>query len=82
MERIYMGLYMYLEKAYNRTERDKMRKVLSMYEINDNLLRAIQSFYEESEARVRICREEGEWLSVKAASGNVVLYHHGCLTNL
>jgi len=37
-----------------------------MYGINGNLLRAIQSFYSESEARVSVCREDGEWFSVKA----------------
>ena len=57
--------YMDLEKAYDRIDRDAMWRVLRMYGINGNLLRAIQSLYAESEARVRVCREEGEWFGVK-----------------
>jgi len=58
--------YMDLEKAYDRVDRDAMWRVLGMYGINGDLLKAIQSLYAESEARVRVCREEGEWFSVKA----------------
>ena len=49
--------YMDLEKAYDRVDRDAMWKVLRMYGINGNLLSAIQSLYEESEAMVRVCRK-------------------------
>ena len=57
--------YMDLEKAYDRVDRDAMWKVLGMYGVNGNLLSAIQSLYEESEARVRVCRKESDWFSVK-----------------
>ena len=57
--------YMDLEKAYDRIDREAMWSVLSMYGINGDLLRAIQSLYAESEACVRVCREEGEWFGVK-----------------
>ena len=57
--------YKDLEKVYDRVDRDAMWKVLRMYGINGNLLSAIQSLYEESEAMVRVCRKEGDWFSVK-----------------
>ena len=56
--------YMDLEKAYDRVDREAMWRVLSMYGINGQLLKAVQSLYEKSEACVRVCREEGEWFEV------------------
>ena len=56
--------YMDLEKAYDRIDRDAMWRVLSMYGINGQLLKAVQSLYTGSEACVRVCREEGEWFEV------------------
>ena len=32
--------------------------------INGQLLKAVQSLYEKSEACVRVCREEGKWFEV------------------
>ena len=56
--------YMDLEKAYDRVDREAMWRVLGMYGINGQLLKAVQSLYENSEAYVRVCREEGEWFEV------------------
>ena len=56
--------YMDLEKAYDKVEREAMWRVLGMYGINGQLLKAAQSLYEKSEACVRVCREEGEWVEV------------------
>ena len=56
--------YMDLEKAHNRVDREAMWRVLGMYGINGQLLKAVQSLYEKSEACVRVCREEGEWFEV------------------
>ena len=53
-----------LEKAYDRVHREAMWRVLGMYGINGQLLKATQSLYEKSEACVRVCREEGEWFEV------------------
>ena len=39
-------------------------RVLGMCGINGQLLKAVQSLYEKSEAYVRICREDGEWFEV------------------
>ena len=56
--------YMDLEKDYDRVDREAMWRVLCMYGINGQLLKAVQSLYEKSEACVRVCREEGEWFEV------------------
>ena len=58
--------YVDLEKAYDRVDREAMWRVLGMYGINGQLLKAVQSLYEKSEACVRVCREEGEWFEVGA----------------
>ena len=50
-----------LEKAYDRVDRGAMWRVLGMYGINGQLLKAVQSMYEKGEACVRVYREEGEW---------------------
>ena len=39
--------YMDLEKAYDRVDREAMWRVLGMYGINGQLLKAVQSLYEE-----------------------------------
>ena len=57
--------YMDLEKAYDRIDRDAMWCVLGMYGVNGQLLRAVQSMYERSEACVRVCREESDWFQVR-----------------
>ena len=56
--------YMDLEKAYDRNDREAMWRVFGMYEINGQLLKAMQSLNEKSETCVRVCREEGEWFEV------------------
>ena len=56
--------YMDLEKAYDRVDREAMWRVLGMYGINGQLLKALQRLYEKNEANDRVCREEGEWLEV------------------
>ena len=56
--------YMDVEKAYDRIHRDAMWHILSMYGINGQLLKAVQSLYTGSEACVRVCSEEGKWYDV------------------
>ena len=56
--------YMELEKAYDKAVGGAMWRVLGMYRMNGQLLKAVQSLYEKSEACVRVCREESEWLEV------------------
>ena len=56
--------YMDLQKTYDRVVREAMWCVLGTYGTNGQLLKAVQSLYERSEACVRVCREEGEWFEV------------------
>ena len=55
---------MNLEKVYDRVDREAMWRVLGLYGIHGQLLKAMQSIFEKSEACVRVCREEGEWFEV------------------
>ena len=56
--------YMDLEKAYDRIDRDEMWRVSSMYGINEQLLKVVQSLYTGTETCVRVYREESEWFKV------------------
>ena len=42
--------YMDLQKAYDRVDREAMWLILGMYGRNGQLLKAVQSWYEKSEA--------------------------------
>ena len=56
--------YMDLEKTFDRIDKDAMWRVLGMYGVRGQLLKAVKSLYEKSEACVRVCREESEWFEV------------------
>ena len=60
-----------LEKLYDRVDREAMWHVLGMYGINGQLLKAVQSLYEKSEACVKVRREEGEWFEVGVSQTGV-----------
>ena len=49
--------YMDLEKAYDRIDRNAMWRVREMFGIDDNLLRAMKSFYNGSDACARVFRK-------------------------
>ena len=57
--------FMDLEKAYDRVDRAALWNVLRMYGVGGKLLRAIQSFYVDSRACVRVGDEVSDWFSVK-----------------
>ncbi|XP_069947548.1 RNA-directed DNA polymerase from mobile element jockey isoform X1 [Cherax quadricarinatus] len=57
--------FMDLEKVYDRVDRGAMWQMLQMYGIGGRLLKAVKSFYEDSEAQVRVCRKEGDYFPVK-----------------
>ena len=57
--------FMDLEKAYDKVDRCALWNVLRMYGVEGKLMKAVKSFYEGSEACVRIGRKEGEWFPVK-----------------
>ena len=52
--------FMYLEKAYDRVDRDAQWQVLQYYGVGSKLLKAVQSFYADSKACVRIGGEISE----------------------
>ena len=57
--------FMDLEKAYDRVDRDALWRVLRLYGVGGNLLKAVQSFYVGSRACVRVGSEVSEWFTVK-----------------
>ena len=69
---LYLSL-MDLEKAYDRVNRSAMWKVLEQYGVSGKLLQVVKSFYVESEACVRVCRQESDWFGVKVGR------HQGCV---
>ena len=65
--------FMDLEKAYDRIDRDAMWKILRIYGVGGRLLVAIQSFYVNSRACVRVGSSESDWFGV------VVGLRQGCV---
>ena len=61
---LYLG-FMDLDKAYGKLDREGLWEVLRIYGVSGKLVQAVKSFYEESEACVRVCREESEWFDVR-----------------
>ena len=53
-----------LEKAYDTIDRHGMWQMLRVYGVGGNLLRAVQSFYVDSTACVRVGYDVSEWLQV------------------
>jgi hypothetical protein len=54
-----------LEKAYDKVSRKGLWKVLEIYGVQGRLLQAVQSFYQDSKACVRVGEVNGEWFEVK-----------------
>ena len=67
-----VGAFMDLEKAYDRVDREALR----LYRVGENLLNAVQSFYVDSRACVRVGSETSEWFSVKVG------LRQGCIISL
>ena len=51
-KRFYVA-YLNLEKVHDRADKEAMWRVLGMYGINGQFLKAVQSLYEKSEACVK-----------------------------
>ena len=62
-----------LEKAYDTIDRQVMWQMLRVYGLGGKLLKAVQSFYTDSRACVRVGTDVSEWFPV-----NVGL-RHGCV---
>ena len=56
--------YMDLEKAYNTIDRHGMWQMLRVYGVGGKLLKAVQSFYIDSRACVRMGNDVSEWFPV------------------
>ena len=59
----FLGLYGPRE-AYDRVDRDTLWQVMQLYGAGGKLLKAVQSFYVDSRACVRIGNDVSEWFSV------------------
>ena len=57
-------VFMDLEKAYDKIDRNALWQGLRIYDVGGNLLRAVQSFYKESRACLRGEYGESEWFEV------------------
>ena len=53
-----------LEKAYDTIDRHGMWQVLRVYGVGGKLLKAVQSFYVESTACVRVGNDVSEWFPI------------------
>ena len=50
-----------LEKTYNIIDRQGMWLMLRVYRVGGKLLKAVQSFYVDSRAYVRVVNDSSEW---------------------
>ncbi|MBD5001258.1 hypothetical protein GUF49_06805, partial [Xanthomonas citri pv. citri] len=57
--------FMDLEKAYDKVDREALWRVLRLYGVGGKLLKAVQSFYVDSRACVRLGSEVSVWFTVK-----------------
>ena len=53
-----------LENAYDTIDRHGMRKMLRVYGVGVKLLKAVQSIYVDSRARVRVGMNVSDWFLV------------------
>ena len=56
--------FMYLEKAYDTIDWHCMWQMLRVYGVGGKLLKALQSFYVDSKACVRVGMDVSEWFPV------------------
>ena len=56
--------FMDLEKAYDTIDRHGMWQMLRVYGVGGKLLKAVQSFYADSRASVRVGNDVSEWFPV------------------
>ena len=56
--------FMDLEKAYDTIDRHGMWQMLRVYGVGGKLLKAVQSFYVDSRACVRVGNDVSEWFPV------------------
>jgi flavoprotein len=67
-----------IKKAYDRVDKIAMSEVLRMYGVEDKILSATKSMYEESMVCVRIGRKLGRKYKVDVGLYRDVCYPYGC----
>ena len=76
-EKYVFWAFMNLEKAYDTIDRHGIWQMLRVYGVGGKLLKAVQSFYVESMACVRMGNDVSEWFPVNVGLRQGCL--HGCL---
>ena len=66
---VYVG-FIYLEKAYDRVDREALWQVLTMYHIGGKLLSGIKSMCVDSSVCVRLKGRESEWFRIDRSKEN------------
>ena len=71
--------FMDLEKAYDAIYRHGMWQMLRVHRVGGKLLKAVQSFYVDSRACVRVENDVSEWFPVNIGlRQGCVVSMHGC----
>ena len=70
-----LACFVDLEKVYDRVPRDKLWKVLQDYGVDDQLLRAIKSFYCQPEVCVRVTGKQSKPFHVELNCKKGVFCH-------
>ena len=66
-------VFMDVEKAYDTIDRHGMWQILKVYGVGGRLLKAVQIFYVDSKACVRVGNDVSEWFPVDVG------LRHGCV---
>ena len=68
-DKVVYAAFVDLEKAYDSVSRSKLWVALKGYGVSGRLLAAVQSFYEEGWARVRVAGKESSQFQVRKGVG-------------
>ena len=58
-------VYVDLEKAYDRVDREMLWQVLESYGVSGRLGRAVRSLYDRCQARVRVLGQTSDWFGAE-----------------
>ena len=58
-------VYVDLEKAYDRVDREMLWQVLESYGVGGRLGRAVRSLYDRCQARVRVLGQTSDWFGAE-----------------
>ena len=68
-----------LENSYDTIDWHGMWQMLRVYRVGGKLLKAVQSFYIDSRACVRVGNDVSEWFPVNVVLRQGCVMRHGCL---